>query len=270
MSQSHPLWTIDPDDPRAPPREIWARMSSEERARVVAELPSEFPVNEARPPEGDRHIDAWTGARQTLRRWFRNRGTRIYVGGNLPVYYPGETMFSPDVVAVLDVEPRPRESWIVSNEGDRGLDLALEVVVSGNRRKDVRDNPVRYARLGIREYFVFDATRGTLLGFRLLGGRDAYERLLAQAGDFRSEVLDLDLSLERGRLRFSFAGAVVPEMEELVGKLEAFVDDAHARQRQLEAALEEEQRLRQEEQRKREEAEAEVAALRREIERLKR
>ncbi len=305
MTQSDSSWTLDPDDPRAPSREVWDRMTPEQRAHVVASLPTEFPVRESCPPAGDRHVNAWTGARQTLRRWFHKRGKRIYIGGNLPVYYPGETMFSPDVLAVLDTDPRDRESWIVSDESGRGLDLALEVVVSGRRRKDVVDNPLRYARLGIREYFVFDVNARKLAGYRLAQPGEAYQRLLPQVDFFHSDVFDLDLSVESGRLRFSVSGALVPDIEELVSKLELLVDDAQARQDQLEAqnlelqlALEaeqrrrveeelrsaeeqrrrveeelrsaEEQRRRVEEQRRRERAEAEIAALRAEIERLER
>jgi hypothetical protein len=36
-------YVVDPDDPRAPSEEQWARMSPVERARVVEALPSEVP-----------------------------------------------------------------------------------------------------------------------------------------------------------------------------------------------------------------------------------
>src|SRR4029453_18068084 len=97
--------------------------------------------------------NAMANARSTLSRWYRKHGRRVYVSGNLPVYYPNERMFSPDVIAVTEVEPHERPSWIVSNEGGRGLDFAMEIVVSGRRRKDLKDNVERYARLGISEYF---------------------------------------------------------------------------------------------------------------------
>lgn len=209
MSQTSPLWTLDPEDPRAPTREVWALLSAAEREWVANELPSEFPPSESSPPEGDHHYEAYTTARETLSRWFRERGRNVYVSGNLPVYYPGERMFSPDVIAVVDVDPHPRDSWIVSRENDRGLDFALEVIVSGRRRKDLKDNVVRYAGLGISEYFVFDHTKRSLHGYRLaVEGR--YERSLPQAGRYASTVLGLELSLEGGRLRFSLGAAPVP------------------------------------------------------------
>jgi hypothetical protein len=39
MHEPSPLWRLDPDDPRAPSREVWERMSEAERQRVVDELP---------------------------------------------------------------------------------------------------------------------------------------------------------------------------------------------------------------------------------------
>jgi hypothetical protein len=51
-------YRVDPDDPRAPPQELWDRLTPEERARIVASLPSEFPVSERTPPEGDPHFEA--------------------------------------------------------------------------------------------------------------------------------------------------------------------------------------------------------------------
>jgi Uma2 family endonuclease len=272
------LWTCDPDDPRAPARELWAQMTEAERANVVATLPSDFPPSESSPPEGDRHYEAYTNARETLTRWFRERGRNVYISGNLPVYYPGERMFSPDVIAVVDVPPHPRDSWIVSHEANRGLDFALEVIVSGKRRKDLHDNVQRYAMLGIAEYFVFDRSRSTLHAYRLnssatpadhasSGAR--YERLVPQAGRYASNVLGLDLRVENGRLRFLLGDAELPDSTELLSKLGALVNDSESRAVELEAALEEEQKRREEEQKRREDVEAELAALKAELAELR-
>src|SRR5690606_4275577 len=155
-------------------------------------------------------------------------------------------------IAVMDVDPHPRNSWIVSAEGGRELDFALEVIVSGERHKDLRDNVIRYAALGIREYFVFDFTRATLHA-HYLQDSGHYQRALPQAGMFTSHVLGLQLSVEERRLRFSIDGAPILAPIEMVTKLSTLVGDATARALELEAALEEEQRKREEEQRKREE-----------------
>lgn len=114
MSQRPEPWIVDPADPRAPSQELWDRMSESERERVIQSLPSELPLDEAAPPEGDRHFNAKVGVRRTLGRLFERMGRRVYLACELPVYYPGEPMFAPDVMAVTDVECHDRERWVVS------------------------------------------------------------------------------------------------------------------------------------------------------------
>jgi Uma2 family endonuclease len=237
-------------------------------------LPSEFPVSEASPPEGDLHLDAFTEPREALRRWFRDRGRRIYIAGNLPIYYPAERMFSPDLIAVDRAEQRPRDSWIVDREGGKGLDVAIEIVVRGDRKKDLEKNVERYARLGIPEYYLFDRRRMTFAAWELEG--PSYRRRVAQGGRFRSAVLGLDLWLDGERLRFSVGDAAVPYADELIERVTRLSTEAQERVESLEAELAEEQRRREDEQRRREDeqrrrefAEAEVAQLRAELEKLR-
>lgn len=220
---------IDPDDPRAPAQEDWERMTAEERDRLVAMLPIQVP-EELQPPEGDPHFKAKVRARQTLDSFFHRTGRRIYVSGELNVYYPDEPRISPDVFAVLDVEPYERTSWVVSHEG-KGLDLALEVHFLGNRDKDYRLNVERYARLGITEYFLFDAAELRLFGYRLPPDGRTYRPIVPQGGRLASEVLGLDLAVEGVRLRFYHGGEPLPEAEELIAKLGHMVEDLTARHR---------------------------------------
>ncbi len=99
-------YRLDAADPRAPTLEQWAAMSVEERARVVDSLPSEPPS--ATLPEGDRHRIPKEKAVETLREYFRRIGKKVYLSAELPVYYPGEPWFAPDLIAVVDAEPGPR------------------------------------------------------------------------------------------------------------------------------------------------------------------
>jgi Uma2 family endonuclease len=256
-----PAWTVDPDDPRAPPQEVWDQMSEEQRRQVIDSLPSEFEPTEAAPPEGDEHTEQVFGARTALRRHFQRAGRGVYIGTNLPVYYPGEAMFSPDVIAVLDVDPHPRPSWIVSQE-KRGLDLALEVIVLGHRRKDLERNVRRYAELGISEYFVFDRPRLRLFGYRLPTTAGSYEPVLAQHGKYRSDVLGLELAIDGERLRFFVGDAPLPVADELIEKLEQWVDG-------LESRLAEAERRAEEEARRANAAEARLRQLEEELARLR-
>jgi hypothetical protein len=264
---SHP-YRVNPDDPRAPPQEVWEQLSPEERARIVNSLPFEFSSSEASPPEGDPHYEAKSRAREVLGSFFSRIGRKVYLACELPVYYPGEPMFAPDVIAVVDVEPHSRMRWMVSAEG-KGVDLALEVHVAGERRKDLEHNVERYARLGIREYFVFDRGRLRLSGWRLDEGRRTYRPILPQHGLYPSEVLGLDLQVDDERLRFYVGGAALPEAPEMIARLEHMVERVEASRAELEQQLAQEARLRAEETLRREDAERRLAEALAELERLR-
>ena len=243
-------------------------MNEAERRACVASLPASVPY-ELHPPEGDRHAKAKDGAVSALQEFFRRIGKKIYVSKELATYYPAERVFCPDVLAVRDVEPHPRETWIVSDEG-KGLDFVLEVHVSGNRTKDFEENVRRYARLGIPEYFAFDRGRMRLSGWRLPDPEArVYVPIVPQAGRFASTILQLDLALEEDRLRFFFGTAPLAEAEELVARLEKMVTDVSERaQQEAERAQQEAERAQQEAERA-EELGRRLAAALAEIERLR-
>jgi len=253
---------VDPDDPRAPSEEAWARMTDAERKAVVASLPADVPF-ELNPSEGDPHQKATIRARQTLDSFFKRIGRKVYVSSNLGVYYPGEPRFAPDVIAVCDVEPHERMKWVVNAE-KKGLDFVLEIHASGDRAKDLVRNVERYARLGIPEYFVLDVHRRSITGYRLpqSAGRRAYKPIVPQAGRYSSEKLKLELTIEAGKLRFLVGMATVPEEEELIGKLEAALGEALAARTEESTRAEEEARLREEAERALAEARAEIERLR--------
>ena len=267
-------YRFDPADPRAPSEAEWERMSPEERARVVDMLPAQ-PMLSALPPEGDTHSKAAATARSTLDSFFRRIGRKIYISSNLAVYYPRERCFAPDVIAVRDVELRDRERWVVADER-RGIDLAIEVHVSGDRKKDEVENVDFYARLGIEEYFFFDRSRLLVRGYRLPPAapgrgskRRAYLPIVPQEGRFPSEVLGLDLMLEGDKLRFLYGMAVVPEAEELIAKLGSALGQALvAKEQAEERALAEAERALAEAERALAEAER-VAALEEELAELR-
>ncbi len=277
---TRPSWFPDPEDPRAPSQEVWDGLTEQERELVVASLPADMPF-ELHPPEGDEHRKPKERARDALDEFFRRIGRRVYVSSELVTYYPGEARFCPDILAVVDVEPHDRQSWIVSREG-KGLDLVIEVHVGGDAKKDLETNVARYARLGIPEYFVLDRPRARVLGFRLRAGA-AYERIVPQEGRLRSEVLSLDLTVERGLLRFYHGTAPLLFMDELVGRLNGMVAElVDARDAALRRAEEEARRAEEEAHRAEEAArradqqthrvqalESDVVRLRAELERLR-
>jgi Uma2 family endonuclease len=223
-------YVLDPADPRAPTLAPWSAMSEDLKRHIVDSLPSEFP--RLHPPEGDRHRIPKERALESLREYFRRLRRRVYLSSELPVYYPDEPVFGPDVLAVLDAEPHPRERWVVSAEG-RGLDFVLEVHVSGNRAKDFEGNVTKYARLGIPEYFVYEPLRSRLLGYRLVPGRPDYQPIVPQEGRWASSVLGLDLAMENGRIRFFHGSAALPEAEELIVRLGTMMDEIVVREEDI-------------------------------------
>lgn len=267
VTTSSRRYQVDPADPRAPSRDLWQGLSAKEREEIVAALPSDFELG---PPEGDTHRLTIEKAKDPLQGFFERIGRRVYISSNLAVYYPGERVFAPDLLAVLDVDPHPREKWVVDAE-ERGLDFVLEVSVGGDRAKDFRDNVVRYARLGITEYFVFDPIRLLLRSYALANpGERVYEPLLGQEGRFPSRVLGLDLGIEDGMLRFYYAGAVVPETRALLDRAQKLLDDVMLKYDDAIKRAEDAERAHEEETRKREDAERRLAEALAEVERLRR
>jgi Uma2 family endonuclease len=250
-------------------------MGPEERARVVEALPGEVTWDEMAMPEGDRHAGAKRRARDLLEGYFRHQQRQVYVGSELPVYYPGERRFAPDLVVVLDAKQHDRDKWVVSHEG-KGLDWVMEVHVGGDRKKDAEYNVERYARLGIPEYFIYDRSREELLVYRLATPEARkYERQQARQGRYESRVLGLEFEVVEDRLRLWAGNAVLLESAELLERVKASLEqvqrrvDQEARQRQeLEQRLAEEARLRSEETRGRDQAERRVAELQARLERL--
>ncbi len=259
------LWVVDPDDPRAPPTEIWNAMTPTERKHVEDSLSSAPSFSRAMRLEGDLHFNAKVNAREVLEGYFARTGRRVYLACELPVVYPGEKMFAPDLVAVVDVEVKERQRWIVSAEG-KGLDFVLEVVVADDRRKGLTDRLERYARLGVSEVFIFDRRQLQLRGYRIAPSKPGvYQPILPQRGVYASNVLDLDMRIEGTRLRFYYACAPFPDAREMFLSLQRFADDIDQRLTAAEERADEEGRQRAEVEQKLAAALAEIARLQAEL-----
>ena len=219
-----------PPMPTAPTEAEWARLSPVEQDRLEDELLSAL-YNAERAyldtltleeridcGESEEHMDAKIEARDTLRLFFGRIGKSIYVAAEVPVAYPGEPLFHPDLIAVRDTVQAKRKNWMVSREG-KGVDLCMEVLNLGDRRKDLQDNLEKYARLGIREYFVFDVQGARLHAFHLsTSTARRYTPILGNVGRYRSDVLELDLSVVEGRLRFYMGTAELSTKDEGAGQ----------------------------------------------------
>lgn len=136
---------------------------------------------------------------------YRYRGQQVYVGSDLLLYYtegqPANYLV-PDDFVVLDCDASPRRTFQIWQE-QRVPNVVFEVTSQWTRREDEVFKPRTYARIGIRELFLYDPTgdylRPPLQGFRLAGGE--YARIEANAtGDFECHELGLLLRLDAGRL----------------------------------------------------------------------
>jgi Uma2 family endonuclease len=235
-----------PPAPRGPTLAEWAHLSTAEKDALEGQLAEAAEAYEQAcwmalsqderlaMAESEEHQDASYGSRQSLRAYFHKTGRSIYIASNQAVFYPGEPEFSPDLLAALDVPLRKRKSYVVAKEG-KGLDLAVEVLLHGDRKKDLTENVHRYARLGISEYFVADLARRRIHAFHLEGPEARkYTPMLGAQGRYRSVVLGLDLTIEDDELRFYSGTAIVPLLGEETVRLAAQVERERERARAAE------------------------------------
>jgi hypothetical protein len=115
---------------------------------------------------------------------------------------------APDVFVVLGAPKGDRHSYMLWKE-PKAPDFVLEITSKSTRSEDQGVKRGVYAFLGVREYWQYDPTgdylKPPLKGLRLVG--ENYEPLpagIAEGGELslHSEVLGLDIRLEKGGLRF--------------------------------------------------------------------
>ncbi len=219
-------------------------MTPAERERLLVRILDALSDPKSAMAEGRPHHKAKGRAIDMLTLHFGSTGRVIYMAEELAVLYPGEDVFVPDILAVLDVpqpEDDPRMAWVVADEG-RGLSLVLEVLHQGDRNKDLVANVERYARLGIPEYFVYDRLRQQVHGHRL-PGPDAtrYQRIVPQMGRHASAVLGLDLAVAGNRLQFFQGMAELFGSADLIGRLKGMMESLESRAEQAQAQAEQAQ-----------------------------
>lgn len=207
-------------------------MSAADRQRFLEETIDALSDPRLTMGDGRPHHNAKRRATDRLRRHFDAIHRVIYLAEELNVLYPGERGFCPDIFAVLDV-PEPEDDtrlgWVVADEG-RGIDLVIEVMYNGDRKKDLVENVERYARLGIPEYFIYDRLKQDLRGYRLpTPDARRYQRIVPQGGRHASGVLGLDLAIEDGKLEFFYGMAAIFGTDDLIGRLKGMMQSLEAK-----------------------------------------
>jgi Uma2 family endonuclease len=243
--------------------------------------------------ETDEHRDAMVRHIDLLRDYFS--GQQVYVSGDLLVYYEQgnpKKFVVPDAFVVKDLISKKRRVYKIWVEG-KPPTVVLETTSRKTKRKDMIDKPELYARLGVKEYFLFDPTEDyldpPLQGHRLVNGvyvfiePDEHGALVSQELGLRLQVEGAQLVLYRldtgERLlspREAEAAARRAEAEARQAEEEARKRAEEARVRQEEAAKREKEAAKREEEARKaadaatqaqKAAEAEVARLTQELRR---
>ncbi|MGH2412694.1 MAG: Uma2 family endonuclease, partial [Microcystaceae cyanobacterium] len=159
----------------------------------------------------DAQRDSLIEAVQLLGIYFQDRED-VYVSGNLFIYYEEgnpEAVVAPDTFVILGIPKRRRRSYKVWEENNKTPDFVLEISSKSTRSKDQGAKKGIYAFLEISEYFQYDPTgdylKPQLQGLRFRAGNYLPIPSISLPDgtlSLRSEVLELDLRLESGKLRF--------------------------------------------------------------------
>ena len=151
----------------------------------------------------------------TLQAFFWGR-PGVLVSGDTPVYYVDaegvQQIVRPDCYVSFEVNPisiRRRNGYFIREAG-KPPDFVLEIASESTHANDTGFKRELYARLGVVEYWRFDASGGdlypeALAGERLVDGEYVrIETVQGQDGVIRghSELLGLDLCWDNGHLRY--------------------------------------------------------------------
>jgi Uma2 family endonuclease len=230
-----------------------------------------YPESDGKPMgETDEHRDAMVRHIELLKR--RYRGQRVYVSGDLLVYTEQgnpKKFVVPDAFVVKDTSPRKRRVYKLWVEG-KPPDVVIETTSRKTRRKDLGTKPELYARIGVREYFIFDPDQEyldpPLQGYRRVrrsfvpmepdakGGLISKQlglRLVIEGGDLEFYDLESGQRLLTGEEEAALAREQAREARQQANEARQQTDEAHQQTRAAE--------------RRAAEAEAEIARLREQL-----
>ncbi len=165
-----------------------------------------YPESDGKPMgETDEHREAMIRHIQILQQYYR--GQQVYVSGDLLVYFEEgnpRKFVVPDAFVVKGIAPHRRRIYRTWIEG-KAPDVVIETTSRKTCRKDTEEKPLIYARLRVKEYFLFDPDEEylnpPLQGYRFTG--DKYEPIApSAAGCLVSQELGLRLCSVKNKLQF--------------------------------------------------------------------
>jgi Uma2 family endonuclease len=264
---------------------------------ATAETEIYYPESDGKPlGETEYHIDATIYLYQTLKHRYRRKP--VYVASDMFLYYEEgnpRAVKAPDVMAFKNISKQRRrifKTWV-----EKAFPCVIIELVSVNSvAEDLGEKKVLYARLGVREYYVFDP-EGTCLdtplqGFRLRGKK--YVPIAAEPdGSLVCQELELRLQAEGDLLRLlegKSGRRLLSPLERMVSDRQRLLrarqraeqaqqraeqaqqraEQAQQRAEQAQQRAEQERQAREQEQQRAEALAAEVERLRSELEKGKR
>jgi Uma2 family endonuclease len=169
-----------------------------------------YPESDGKPiGETDWHRRAIVRLIELIER--RYSGQRVYVSGDLLLYYEQgnpKKYVVPDVFVVKDLLPKDRRVYKLWLER-KPPNVVIEVTSRKTKKKDQTEKPPLYAKLGVKELFLFDPDADyldpPLQGYRL--GKSGYRPI---APDAEGRLLSKELGI---RLRFEESGLQLYDAE---------------------------------------------------------
>ena len=194
-----------------------------------------YPESDGKPmAESDLHRDWMVRIIELLKLFFA--GQRVYVSGNLLIYYvegdPKKSV-APDAFVVKDCDPGRRKIYKLWEEG-KPPNFVLETTSSTTRREDRNKKMRVYAQMGVAEYFLYDPLgdwlEPPLQAYHLEGSQ--YLRLEADKGGITSQQLGITFRLEEGQLVL-FNAATGEQLQTAMERVAAAESRAKALEREL-------------------------------------
>ena len=171
--------------------------------------------------------------------WLWKERTDYFAAGNLTIYYSPEQQKTrnfrgPDFFVVLNTERKPRNSWVVWEEGGKYPNVIVELLSPSTANVDRTTKKEIYQDIfRTPEYFWFSPNTLEFQGFELIRGE--YEPIQPnEPGRLWSKQLELFLGIHEQKLRFfTPEGELVPTPEESAQIAE---ESAQTEKQQREAA----------------------------------
>ena len=205
---------------------------------------TDYPTSDGKPmAETDVHRDQMIDVIHALQSHFR--GQRVYVSGNLLLYYEENDRnkhCAPDVLVALGLPSHQRESYLLWKEG-KAPDFVIEVTSKSTQSVDLGKKKKLYARLGVREYCIFDPLRDYLIPQIRLYRLSKGEYLPVTGKPLHLTTVGLDLEIADNVLRLRVPGSetylpTIKDEEARADAEKARADAATARAEKLARRLE--------------------------------